>query len=919
MAGYDKSLYEDVAQVQHTGLRSFGSGRLIGTNLVVTSRHVVRPAHADPIDADWMVGLTRENQAGAKECQWYDAKVVWVGRSELDLALIKITTADQLRPRFRTRIARLSGTTDEDIQGHGYPGGAAVGGAKNLTTPPGSLFDQGRFELTFGIDATFQPVAPAEDWAGFSGAAIIHSRVCDARDLWIYGVAQQVPAKFVRQLDVAPLAAATSDPDFCKLLTDAEVTRIAPADPTHIPAAEDFPDIKRLDEYASERLQRPGIALMATKASLCQTIAEMDEIHRGHSDGKLGLSPEDLLAKFKNGDAVNLKTPGGFGKTFYLLQLVRASIEAGYVPFYLDLKGTSETSDPSAEACARLFGAASQKGASWQSLLKARDAGFPVLVAVDSLNEASTVPQIEKLLQFLVRTFGDRLLLIIADRLSEEVPKVPGQLATILPLSADEVEKRLATLNPAQASASFRKLLSIPFFLALYEAVAHRTPQPAANFKSRPDILYGYFAICHDSQVDSGRMKGAGREIVRKLAPVAFVGYRDYGIVMPQAWFEAQLKTQGLSVDALRAAGMLIKDSSEGILFSHQLFHDFLVGYHLADPDDEFAGALRWNSGSFDTASLKGRSFDALEFAVELAQRADELIIEIYDWSYRAAFHLVLKSERDLPGALPVNWGALRDALIILNSEKQFDPFQHTRRAANERAAAIGREVSTKFNRQDFQSLKDLMELAETEYAHPGLYSIWKQIFLLEGKPTSSQWALLQHVPLVAWTAANAFRRSVSDRDELMGYLLALYDALLTRQEIVPSAIGTRWRIVHIFGACNRDDIVEKLCQIVMRETAEPAQWIQYGAVRSLVEIASRRPDENACKAILDRLLGMMGKQITPRSRAFGELRETAILVERRSWWPSAYCSILEKGESLASTPEEAEAWAKRKKDLKGL
>ena len=43
MAYSKEKLYADVAQVQHHSLDLFGSGRLIGRNLVLTARHVVTP------------------------------------------------------------------------------------------------------------------------------------------------------------------------------------------------------------------------------------------------------------------------------------------------------------------------------------------------------------------------------------------------------------------------------------------------------------------------------------------------------------------------------------------------------------------------------------------------------------------------------------------------------------------------------------------------------------------------------------------------------------------------------------------------------------------------------------------------------------------------------------------------------------
>jgi hypothetical protein len=923
MITYDKSLYDDVAQLQHDGLSAFGSGRLVGKNLILTSRHVVCPKSAANAVADgWLVRLTCDMPAeeSSTEWEWRDASVIWTGAGSLDVALLKISADPALTPKFRTRVAVITTATPAAVQGFGYPDGSSTG-SRFLTVPPGELRDQHRPTLTFGIDSTFQPAKPVNDWKGFSGSAVVHSRVRDPGDVWIYGVAQQVPPNFTQQLDVAPLAKATEDSGFRAILADAGVTHAAPADPNFRPAAEDFPDIERLRYFSEERLRLAEVSLMETAATFCASVGEIEQVHRSGAEDRPRFVPAELLRQLGDGGVVVLRTPGGFGKTFYLLRLLLASIDAGHVPFFLDLKGVSETSEPGEDACFRLFGKASQEGVSWSTFREARRQQLPILVAVDSLNEATTSKPIEQILKFLAKTFGGRLILIVADRLSDETPGLPGRLGTMLPLSTAEVEARLSELKTGGLGDSFKKLLSIPFFLALYEKICRHAEESVArsDFRNRAEILYAYFAICHDSKVDPANMKSSGREIVRKLAPIAFEGYRDESILMPEPWFVEQLKKHDIKIDALRGAGMLTADPTGGILFSHQLFHDFLVGYYLADPDDSLAGPSRWRSSNFDIASLKAKSFDALEFAVELAENsADQLIIEVYDWNYGGAFHLILKSEQEFAGASPANWMALRDALIILNSEKQFDPFQHTRRAAHKRADSIGQLIPTSFNRQDFVSLQELLDLTDARYNHDGLYLIWKRTFLLSEKAKPSQWGLLQHSPLIAWTAANAFRRKLDDGDELLDYLLTLYDALFVRQQLIHSAIGARWRIVHVFGASDREEIVERLFETVDREGKfEETRWIQYGAVRSLVEIAGRRKNAKACDLIVTRLLGMMGAQIGQRSRAFGELREVALLIKPPPWWSKAYSAILEKGAGLANNPQERDAWSLRLEELK--
>jgi hypothetical protein len=255
----------------------------------------------------------------------------------------------------------------------------------------------------------------------------------------------------------------------------------------------------------------------------------------------------------------------------------------------------------------------------------------------------------------------------------------------------------------------------------------------------------------------------------------------------------------------------------------------------------------------------------------------------------------------------------LRDALIAVNCEKRFDPFQHTRNAATKRAAWIAQFQQSPYNDAAIASLEALRERVNANYQYSGDYQIWKRMFLLADRATPHDWALLQASPLISWTAANAFRRVLQQDDPLLDYLCGLYDALFTRHPLADAAIGARWRIVHILGAASGDNIVEKLFDAVEREArARQTQWVQYGAVRSLVEIAARRTEAKLGNAILEKLIAMMGQTIGADSSTFGELRDVAIPADRPRWWATSYSAVLKKGAELACTPEDRDLWEAR-------
>jgi len=120
---------------------------------------------------------------------------------------------------------------------------------------------------------------------------------------------------------------------------------------------------------------------------------------------------------------------------------------------------------------------------------------------------------------------------------------------------------------------------------------------------------------------------------------------------MKADWLLPELEKIDIDSDKLLTAGLLVNQPEKTFAFSHQLFHDFLAGYRLATGNEsQFDGpaAPFWSSTNFDVATLQAKSFEALDFAVELLpDRADAFVIEVNDWNYQAAIHLILKLAAD--------------------------------------------------------------------------------------------------------------------------------------------------------------------------------------------------------------------------------------------------------------------------------
>jgi len=231
-----ESLYNDVAQIQHARSKLFGSGRLIGRNLVLTARHVLtEEGQSTPLSEGWQVRLigTRPDLSSG-EWRWIRADIAWIGDGKLDLALLWLIPADPticFTPKLKLRIARIKRVGHYLARGLGFPHGAKIDKRRVLFVPSGQLSDETGLTLNFGVDQAYQPDVPTLDWRGFSGASVVMEESDKLDEVWVFGVAQHVPPNFTRQLAVARLESAFDNESFRRVLKSADVNLIPPADP----------------------------------------------------------------------------------------------------------------------------------------------------------------------------------------------------------------------------------------------------------------------------------------------------------------------------------------------------------------------------------------------------------------------------------------------------------------------------------------------------------------------------------------------------------------------------------------------------------------------------------------------------------------------------------------------------------------
>jgi hypothetical protein len=488
------------------------------------------------------------------------------------------------------------------------------------------------------------------------------------------------------------------------------------------------------------------------------------------------------------------------------------------------------------------------------------------------------------------------------------------QLATVLPIDLDgfadgPVRDALAQVR----NRPLKKLLTTPFFLNLYLALSSNSPRAAvdAGAGGRAGMLREYFRqyVVGDARVRKNTL--LFEEKLRELSALAIELYKTQGLHVSRSVL--QEKVGEAAVGNLISVGVLTEKAEDFLGFRHQLLHDFLVGFWLADHDKQ-----AWRQANFDAATLNAQSFEALELASEiLTQRAGEFIIEVYDWNYVAALDCVLNLDAGMSGHKSPLPAALKDAIFAMNAEKMFDPFQRTRQRAVSRIEGFSSSYGIDY--KTTQSIDELVRRVEAKYnpndsvVTPGMYTQWKALFVSGGDPSLGDMTLLQDAPLLAWTAANVFRRSRGLGTAFIEYVVRLYSALRNTQPNEERARATRWRIMHILGASDEKFAVDLVADVI--RDGEEGPWVRYGAVRSLAEMASRSLTSLDAHTLLDKLITAMP---TLPPEALREVCDVAVLAENTpDWWACEYGRVLQCGLELAGTDDrQAEVWRGRMIDL---
>lgn len=491
-----------------------------------------------------------------------------------------------------------------------------------------------------------------------------------------------------------------------------------------------------------------------------------------------------------------------------------------------------------------------------------------VLLLVDGLNE---IPQdlaepVVDALDELARSFPF-VSVIVTDRLvRRSVPLDRWELATVLPLSEDEVRRVWADREESRDLPKDLQLLRRPFFLdtALVTDLAYGSGAAA---------IYAFFT----------QRVGLAESQLDRLSNVAFDAYSEYrSRTVPAAWFLLRVTPE--VVTHLREAGALRIDDDRA-WFGHHLLHDFLAARALIARREE------WGPKAFGVVTLGAASFDALRLAVEQlpdTESADLLIQRTYDWNYYGAAY-ALTAGRVSPET--------HVAVLAMLADKKWDLVTATAATARDALRVDGSVIAKKL--LDVKVRDELFDVVNAQESADPWFNQWRNIFTIpDGTLADADLvAGLQTRDAVAgWTLANVLRRCRLDSRGMSELLRIAGDA----SEV------ERWRAVHVLGGHPSRQSADAL----VTRVADNDEWVRYGAVRSVVECAAKTDDIRLREDLVLSLIEAAQAGRLDR-RMLGELERALDIRPQPSGWTASIAPLVQQLIGSSERASGQDRWAR--------
>jgi hypothetical protein len=413
------------------------------------------------------------------------------------------------------------------------------------------------------------------------------------------------------------------------------------------------------------------------------------------------------------------------------------------------------------------------------------------------------------------------------------------RFAMPLPVTPTEIDR---SMQGKQVPSGAEVLLSSPFFLDKGMRGELRT-SPLGTIKELIE--------------NRGKLDPQG------LSAASEAAFRAYEIDQSRTFDRARFASLGRAdvADTLLAGGILLPAGTDRVAFMHHWVHDYLASRYVIEQPD------LWNSKNrhrvLDALTFRANSFDAIAFALELSSSAasGEFLQAVYDWNPYAAGYALAEAKIGLDH-VPHD---VRLIILSMLAEKRFDRhFFSARRACD--ALDLLNDADAKSMRAA-SSLDEVAALVSAVESPSETFATWRRLFTLKpGQAATDETiqALPRENSIIGWTAANVLKRL-----KLTDGQIASVVAVANHERPV-----VRWRAVHAMGGFTIDSFIAELFN---RLKQDPDENVKYGAIRSLIEAASR--DAAMLPAIVDGLIKHLDV-IMLSSKVSGELTRAVFLSE---------------------------------------
>jgi len=584
-------------------------------------------------------------------------------------------------------------------------------------------------------------------------------------------------------------------------------------------------------------------------------------------EDRVEISGEDsLLTSVISLGRVLLCGRGGSAKTVMLNRLVSIAVERGFLPIKIDLKLWS------GKDVERWNSSEADNTSRFAQLLESASIGLTLplfaslppngikVVLVDGLNELQSGIG-EQIIQVLDSAVTDQLgtRVLVSDRLVRRDLRAPHRwkLATILPLTEDEIRQILTEINLVQryeaAGTDQRALWSSPFFLDAFLKGGDTGEDRSSTFAS-------FFAKVPLTPAEFESLSEAAFELYRKHESRTFLTQELRGLISPDI------------LQRLNDAGVL-KHEGNKAYFTHHLTHDYLAASYLKRVPE------KWNQPNFDVISFSASSFDSLAMVLEQidsTELAEKFVRELFDWNpYAAAYCLAEQKTRRMLSE------EMRAVVLSMMAERKFDLIDATARRATDALHLSSGKLAKALVAA--ARLEDVFVAVQRVPSNQEWFRNWRTLFSMPRTSTvelNTVRQLQSKDSVIGWTVSNVLKRTVVGKEQL-SFVKSLTP---NRTPVV------RWRAVHVLGAVPSVSNARLLAGIIDRDGN---QWVRFGAVRSLVEMAANG-DGHLRKTVFALIRSRL-KKIVSDQRSRRELESVLLIskVKRRTDWVEYVSELL--------------------------